>query len=167
MVISPELRSYYGFFDTLSDLERLVNARDSLIHAYSDINGIGKAILQKIQELVSTSSIVCYYDCCAILDRLIAIRTKICKQSQQLEDDIGRKHHSVEAHLHWGGVLDQLMELKLDNLIALSSERYKVGLLERLASMGKVVPDSKLTGIISEKIGILASKDWVSTVSLL
>ncbi|KAK4695022.1 hypothetical protein P7C71_g2652, partial [Lecanoromycetidae sp. Uapishka_2] len=125
MAISPDLRSYYGFFDALSHLERLVATRSTLIYSYSNIDGIGKAILQKIQELLSTQSLVSNYDCCTILDRLIEIRIQICKQSQELEDDIARKYHSVEAHLHWGGVLDQLMEIKLDNLVILASEEHK------------------------------------------
>lgn len=165
MSISPELRSYYVFLDALSHLERLVAVRSSLIYAYSDIDGVGKVILQKIEELVSRNSIVSNHDCCTMLDRLIDIQVKISKQSQDQEYDMSG-NNSVESHLQWGGVLDHLVELKLDNLIALASSELKVDLLERLADMARRLPDSDVTTIISKKIDLLAAKDLTTTVSL-
>lgn len=162
--ISLELRSYYDFFDKLRQVERLGIVRSGLIYAYGDIHSIGKVIRQKIEELTASNSTVSNHDCCKILDRLIDIRMKICRQSQGIEDELVRKGTSIEAYLHWGGVLDHLISLKLDNLIALASEEHIVDLLEWLADMGKRWPDSDLTTIISKKINLLTAKDWASDV---
>jgi len=138
MAISSELRLYYAFFDALSEVEHLVTVRSDLIEGYNDVTGVGRMIVRKIAELVSANSIVSNYDCCTMLDRLVELRLKISKQSQVLGNDIGRNCHTVETYLHWGGVLDHVMELKFDNLITLVSSEFTVDLMERLGTIAKV-----------------------------
>ena len=166
--------SYKEFRSTILELERLVALRSQLIDAFIDVSGIGGAILKKIEILKSSHVVFTKVDCLHDIERLGEIRITIREGTMALQDGVDENHHVLESHLQGGGVLDEIMKVKLGALIRVcedESESDRVYLLERLAGLAQKISDSRIRSAIADKIKILTqsmfSTPYVSVLSIL
>ncbi len=158
MAMPQDILSYQAFRSAIGELERLVALRSQLLDAYIDVSGIGEAILKKIEILKSSHVVFTKVDCLHDIERLGDIRIKIREGTMSLQDGVDENHHVLESHLEGGGVLDEIMKMKLGALIRVcekESESDRVYLLERLAELAKKISDSRIHSTIADKIKIL------------
>ena len=173
MAMPREFLSYQKSRSTLWELERLVALRSQLLDGFIDVSGIGAAILKKIEILRSTHVVFTKGDCLLDIERLGEIRIKIREGTMTLQDGVDENHHVLESHLQGGGVVDEIMKVKLGALIRLcdeESEADRVYNLERLAELARKISDSRIRSAIADKIKILTqsmfSTPCVSALSL-
>ena len=174
MVMPRDFLSYQEFRSTIFQLERLVALRSQFLDAFLDVSGIGGAILKKIEILESSHVVFTKVDCLQDIERLGEIRIKIREGTMSMQDGVDENHHVLESHLQGGGVVDEIMKVKLGALIGVcedESESDRIYLLERLAELAKKISDSRIHSEIADKIKILTqsmfSPRWVSVSSLL
>ena len=135
-----------------------------MIDASVDVWDIDKSVQQRIDGLEILDHTFCNNECFMVLERLLDLRVSISQQFRDLEESIG-SNPTVETHLRNGGILDYLIELQIDNLVALVPNMREIDLIEKLAAVAKRVPNSDLTIIISKKVGLLLATDCKSVVS--
>ena len=141
---------------TISELERLVALRDQFLDASIDISSIGKVILKKIATIESSHVIStkaeCFHDIVRLGEISIRIRSGTRRSLRRCGDE---NHHVLESHLQDGGVLDEIMKVKLESFIRVcedDSETERVFFLERLAELAMRISDSKIHSIIEDTI---------------
>ena len=174
MAFPSDFLSYQKFRSTIWELERLVALRSQFLNACIDVSGIGGAILKKIEILKSTHGVFTKVDCLHDIERLGKIRMKIREDTMSMQDGVDENYHELESHLQGGGVLDEMMKVKLGALIRLCEdepESERVNLLERLAELARKLSDSSIYSAIADKIRILTqsmfSTPGVSAIVLL
>ena len=174
MAMPRDFLSCQKFRSALLELERLVALRSQFLDAFIDVSGVGEAILKKIEILKSSNVVFTKVDCLHDIERLGEIRIKIREGTMSLQDGIDENHHVLESHLQGGGVLDEIMKVKLGALIRVcedESESDRVYLLERLAELARKISDSRIHSVIADKIKTLTqsmfSTPCVSALSLL
>ena len=158
MAFPSDFLSYQKFRSTIWELERLVALRSQFLNAGIDVSGIGCVILKKIETLKSTHGVFTKVDCLHDIEQLGKIRMKIREDTMSMQDGVDENYHDLESHLQGGGVLDDLMKVKLGALIRLSEdepESERINLLERLAELARKLSDSSIYSAIADKIGIL------------
>lgn len=168
MAVPRDILSAQKFRSTIVELERLVALRSRFLDAFIDISGVGKAILKKIEILKSSHLISTKVDCLHDIERLGEIRIKIRDGTISMQDGIEKNHHVLENDLQGGGVLDEIMKIKLGALIRVceeESESDRVYLLERLAELAEKIPDSRIHSTIADTIKTL-TQSMFSTPSV-
>ena len=158
MAMPRDILSHQEFRSTILELERLVALRSQFLDAFLDVSGIGGAILKKIKILKSSHVVFTKVDCLQDIERLGEIRVKIREGTMSMQDGVDENHHVLESHLQGGGVVDEIMKVKLGALIGVcedESESDRIYLLERLAELAKKISDSRIHSEIADKIKIL------------
>ena len=158
MAVPRDILSAQKFRSTTVELERLVALRSQFLDAFIDITGIGKAILKKIEILKSSHFISTKVDCLHDIERLGEIRIKIRDGTMSMQDGVEENHHVLESDLQGGGVLDEIMKMKLGALIRVceeETESERLYLLERLAELARKLPDSRIHSTIADTIKTL------------
>lgn len=171
MAVPRDILSSQRFQATLIELERLVALRRQFINAYIDVSGIGKAILKKIEILESSHVISTKGGCLSDIVRLGEIRIRIRNGTIDMQDGVDENHHVLESHLQGGGVVDEIMKLKLGTLIRVcedDTEADRVFFLERLAELARSISDSRIRSVIADTIKKLTQSMFsIPTVSAL
>ena len=158
MAVPRDILSAQKFRSTTVELERLVALRSQFLDAFIDITGVGKAILKKIEILKSFHFISTKVDCLHDIERLGKIRIRIRNGTLSMQDGVEENHHVLESDLQGGGVLDEIMKMKLGALVSVceeESESERVYLLERLAELARRLPDSRIHSPIADTIKTL------------
>ena len=158
MAMPQDILSYQKFRSAIGELERLVALRTQFLDAFIDVSGIGGAILKKIEILKSSHVVFTKVDCLHDIERLGEIRIRIREGTLSMQDGIDDYNHAFESHLEGGGVLDEIMKVKLRGLIRVcdnDSESDRVYLLERLAELARKISDSRIHSAIADNIKIL------------
>ena len=165
MAFPSDFLFYQKFRSTIWELERLVALRSQFLNACLDVSGIGGAILKKIEILKSAQGVFTKVDCLHDIERLGKIRMKIREDTMSMQDGVDENYHELESHLQGGGVLDEIMKVKLGALISLSEdepESERVNLLERLAELARKLSDSSIYSAIADKIRILTQSMFLT-----
>ena len=158
MAVPRDVISFQRFRSTIVELERLVALRGQLIDASIDISDIGKVILKKIEIIESSHVPSTKGDCLHDIVRLGEIRIRIRDGTIAMQDGVDENHHVLESHLQGGGVVDEIMKVKLGTLIRVcedDSETDRVFLLERLAELAGKISDSRIHSVIADTIKTL------------
>ena len=168
MAVPRDILSSHRFRSTIGELERLVALRGRFINAYIDVSGIGKAILKKIEILESSHVISTKGECLHDIVRLGDIRIRIRNGTIDMQDGVDGNYHVIESHLQGGGVVDEIIKLKLRTLIRVcedDSEADRVFFLEKLAGLARRIPDSRIHSVIADTIKTL-TQSMFSTPSV-
>ena len=146
------------FRAVMDNLERLATLRNQYLDASINVSDIGKLILQKTDVLVASHVVVTTVDCLCAIERLGAIRVKISEGTESMQDCTNQSYYLVESHLHDGGILDNIMKVKLRDLVRVcesESESVRMEILRHLARLAGQMPDSSIHAAISDTVRTL------------
>ena len=165
MAVPQDILSAQKCRYTISELERLVALRDQFLDASIDVSSIGKVILKKIETIESSHVISTKAECFHDIVRLGEIRIRIRGGTRSLRRCVDENHHVLESHLQDGGVLDEIMKVKLESFIRVcedDSETERVFFLERLAELAMRISDSKIHSVIKDTIKTLTESMFLT-----
>ena len=165
MAVPQDILSAQKCRYTISELERLVALRDQFLDASIDVSSIGKVILKKVETIESSHVISTKAECFHDIVRLGEIRTRIGGGTRSLRNRLIENYHVLESHLQGGGVLDEIMKVKLETFIRVcedDSETERVFFLERLAELAMRISDSKIHSVIKDTIKTLTESMFLT-----
>lgn len=157
MAVPQDILSAQKCRFTICELERLVALRNQFLDASIDVSGIGKIILKKIEIIKSSHVIYTKGECLQDIMRLGEIRIGVRDGTMSMRRG-DENRHVLESHLQGGGVLDEIMKMKLETFIRVcedDSESERVFFLEKLAELAMRISDSRIHSVIADTIKTL------------